>query len=232
LVVSLGPTLNTGLVASYNFNEASGPAIDSAVGRVAGDVANNGTLNAGVTRVAGRPGAGNAAQFNGTSGLITVPDAAALRLQRMTLSAWVNSSSPAAENAWRDVIMKQQNLGDLVYALYSNAATDGGPTAYIRRAPISSTITQQAGTATKMLPSQWTHLATTYDGTTLRVYVNGVQVGSLAAAGNIASSTGAVTIGGNNVWGEFFAGAIDDVRIYNRALSAAEINTLKNTTNP
>ena len=62
--------------------------------------------------------------------------------------------------------------------------------------------------------------------------MNGVQVGSLAATGTIASSTGQVTIGGNSVWGEYFAGAVDDVRIYNRALSAAEITSLMNTIVP
>jgi hypothetical protein len=231
IVVSLGVTLDTGLVASFGFNEASGSAIDGAVGKVTGDVANNGTLNAGVTRVPGRPGAGNALQFNGTSGMVTVADAAALRLQRMTLSAWVKSDSPVSESSWRDVIMKE-TLGDLVYALYSNAATDGGPNAYIRRAPISSTITQHAGTAARIPANTWTHLAATYDGSRLKVYVNGVGVGSLAATGNIASSTGPLTIGGNRVWGEFFAGAVDDVRVYNRALSAAEITALMNTIVP
>ena len=164
--------------------------------------------------------------------MVTIADAAALRLQKMTMSAWVKSDLPATDSSWRDVIMKKQDLGDLVYALYGNSDTDGGPNAYIRRTPISSTITQNAGTPTRLAQGTWTHLATTYDGTTLRVYVNGVQVGSLAATGTIASSTGQVTIGGNSVWGEYFAGAVDDVRIYNRALSAAEITSLMNTIVP
>ncbi|PYQ69288.1 MAG: hypothetical protein DMG01_29390 [Acidobacteria bacterium] len=168
IVVSVGATLDTGLVASYGFNEASGSAIDGAVGKVTGDVANNGSLNAGVTRVAGRPGAGSALQFNGTSGMVTIADAAALRLQKMTMSAWVKSDLPATDSSWRDVIMKKQDLGDLVYALYGNSDTDGGPNAYIRRTPISSTITQRAGTATRLAQGVWTHLATTYDGTTAR----------------------------------------------------------------
>src|SRR5205814_4164991 len=50
-------------------------------------------------------------------------------------------------------------------------------------------------------------------------------VGSQALTGAIATSTGALRIGGNGVWGEYFQGRIDEVRIYNRALSAAEINT-------
>ena len=47
--------------------------------------------------------------------------------------------------------------------------------------------------------------------------------------GAIKTSTGALRIGGNSIWGEYFSGSIDEVRIYNRALSAAEIQTDMNT---
>ena len=63
----------------------------------------------------------------------------------------------------------------------------------------------------------------TYDGANLRFYVNGTLVGTQAVTGNITTSAQALRIGGNAVWGEFFAGLIDDVRIYNRALTPAEI---------
>ncbi len=69
----------------------------------------------------------------------------------------------------------------------------------------------------------WSHLATTYDGATVRLYVNGALVGSLPFAGAIPASTGPLRLGGNSVWGEWFAGLIDEVRVYNRALSASEI---------
>ena len=69
----------------------------------------------------------------------------------------------------------------------------------------------------------WSHLASTYDGTTLRLYVNGTQVSQLAASGSILTSTSPLRIGGNGIWCEWFNGLIDEVRVYNRALSAAEI---------
>jgi hypothetical protein len=78
------------------------------------------------------------------------------------------------------------------------------------------------GTAALPL-NAWTHLAATYDGTTLRLYVNGTQVGSRSVAGSIVTTTGALRIGGNTVWGEWFKGRLDEVRIYNRPLSQSEI---------
>ena len=63
----------------------------------------------------------------------------------------------------------------------------------------------------------------TFGGGTFRIYVNGVQVGSRAVSGTIRTSAAALMIGGNTVWPEWFAGRIDEVRVYNRALTQAEI---------
>lgn len=71
--------------------------------------------------------------------------------------------------------------------------------------------------------SRWTHLAGTYDGSTLRLYVDGAEVASRAAPGGLAASDGPLRIGGNGLWSEWFRGSIDDVRVYARALSAAEV---------
>ena len=69
----------------------------------------------------------------------------------------------------------------------------------------------------------WSHLAATYDGGNIRLYLNGTLVKTVAATGNMAASTGALRIGGNSIWGEYFAGLIDEAHVYNRALSAAEV---------
>ena len=63
----------------------------------------------------------------------------------------------------------------------------------------------------------------TYDGSVLAVYVNGVLVSSQLISGLMATSTGAVSIGGDTIWSEWFTGKIDELRIYNRALNAAAI---------
>ena len=72
-------------------------------------------------------------------------------------------------------------------------------------------------------------MAVTYDGSALRLYVNGTQVGSRAATGAIQTTTNPLWIGGNQPDGEFFRGLIDEVRVYNRALSQADVQTDMNT---
>ena len=71
----------------------------------------------------------------------------------------------------------------------------------------------------------WTYLAATFDGATLRFYVNATQVASMATASAIDVTNGALRIGGDTVWTEYFNGLIDEVRIYNRPLSPAGIQS-------
>ena len=59
----------------------------------------------------------------------------------------------------------------------------------------------------------------------LRLYVNGNVVASRAATGSIQTNDKPLWIGGSEQFGEFFQGRIDEVRVYNRALSQSEIQT-------
>jgi hypothetical protein len=70
---------------------------------------------------------------------------------------------------------------------------------------------------------RWSHLAVTYDGARLRLYVDGREVADRAAAGRIQTSPDPLWMGGNRPYGEHFDGAIDEVRVYDRALSEREI---------
>ena len=201
----------TGLVASYGFDEGTGTTTADRSGN-----ANTGTLS-NATWASGGGKFGNALFFNGTSARVNVSDSASLHLASgMTMEAWVKPS--LISSAFQTVVLKEQT-NDLAYALYANTRTfHPDSEAYI------GTGSAKVVDGTSTLPTgTWSHVAATYDGSALRLYVNGSQVSQVAASGSILSSTGALRIGGNNVWGEWFNGWIDEVRVYNRALSTAEI---------
>jgi Concanavalin A-like lectin/glucanases superfamily/Domain of unknown function (DUF1929)/Bacterial Ig domain len=205
----------SGLVAAYGFDEGTGTTTADVSGS-----ANTGTITGATWSTAGRNG--RALSFNGTSNWVTVPDAAGLRLSTgMTLEAWVR---PAANTGWRTVLMKERP-GGMSYDLYGFDNSGRPPAVYGNYG--GTDVSASGGTALAL--NTWTHLAGSYDGTTMRLYVNGVQVATKARTGALTSSTSALRIGGNSPWGEYFAGLIDDVRVYNRALTPAEITADMNT---
>jgi hypothetical protein len=153
--------------------------------------------------------------FDGVNDWVTVADSNSLDLTgAMTLEAWVNPS--ALGSVWRTVILKEQAT-QLVYGLY--ASTDTG----VPAGNVFTSSDLDIRAPGPLTANAWTHLATTYDGATLRLYVNGVQAASRALTGTIRTSTQPLRIGGNDIWGEWFAGRIDEVRVYNRALTANQI---------
>jgi hypothetical protein len=214
-------TTSTGLVAAYSFNEGSGITVADCSGNT-----NTGTI-VGASWAAGKYG--GCLSFDGTSSRVSINDAASLRLTTaMTLEAWVYPTASQTAS-WRDIIYKLPADGthdDYYLMAWSTKASS---------APLGGAMFGSPGVyrdAIKPSPltlNTWTHLAATYDGATLRLYVNGVQSVSTNMTGNIATSTGPLQIGGDTVFGQFFAGLIDEVRIYNRALNAAEIQTDMNT---
>ncbi|HZX43039.1 MAG TPA: LamG-like jellyroll fold domain-containing protein, partial [Myxococcaceae bacterium] len=205
--VSTAPPL--GLVAAYSFDQGSGTSLPDLSGN-----SNNGTISNASWSTGGKYG--GALSFNGTNAIVNVPDSSSLDLTSgMTLEAWVNPS--ALGNAWRTVLMKETS-GNMVYDLYGNRNTTV-PTTEVQ---IGTSAQQSNGTSALPL-NTWVHLASTYDGNVLRLYVNGTQVSQLLVVGSISTSTGALRIGGNTVWPEWFSGLIDEVRIYNRALTQAQI---------
>ena len=198
-------------VAAYGFDEATGTGVTDASGR-----GNAGTIAGGAVRTTATAKFGGAITFDGVNDLISVPDANSLDLTNaMTLEAWVR---PTASGNYRTVMLKE-TAGNLVYALYASSTFGGSgvqrPSAWI--------FADGLGPTTALPVNTWSHIATTYDRTNWRFYVNGVQVATRAYAPAIQTSTGALRIGGNNIWAEWFAGQIDEVRLYDRALSAAEV---------
>ena len=205
---ALESTTPAGLVAAYSFDEGNGGTLYDASGN-----GNDGTLSGPVWTGTGRHG--GALSFDGANDLVTIPDATSLDLTTgLTLEAWVN---PTQLGPWRTVVFKERT-GGMNYALYAN---DGA--ARPRGQVWLANAEQNAIGAAAVAVGAWTHLATTYDGATLRLYVNGTQVATRAITGALANTNGALRIGGNAIWGEYYAGQIDDVRVYQRALTPAEI---------
>ena len=200
-------TNSSGLVAAYSFNEGTGTTVADASGN-----GNVGTISNAAWAASGKYG--GALSFNGTNARVNIPNSASLQLSSgMTLEAWVNPSTTTS--VWRDVIYK----GDDNYYLEASSDNGGKPA-------VGGTFgggNANAYGSTPLGANAWSYVAVTYDGATIRLYVNGTMVGSQAKTGAITSSTNQLQIGGDALYGQYFSGLIDEIRIYNTALSAAAI---------
>jgi PKD repeat protein len=204
------------LVAAYAFNEGAGTTVTDASGN-----GHTGTIVNATWATAGKYG--DALSFNGTNAMVTIPDASSFHLTTgMTLEAWVNPS--AVSNAWRDVIYK----GNDNFYLSATSTSSSHPAV---GAIVNGSYLESYGTSA-LATNKWTFLAATYDGTTMRLYVNAAQVSSKAGTGSILTSTNSLQIGGDSFYGQFFQGTIDEVRVYNSALTAAQLTTDMNTPIP
>jgi glucose/arabinose dehydrogenase/chitodextrinase len=202
-----------GLVAGYSFDAGSGSSV--------ADVSGNGNTGASTaaTWVTGKYG--TALSFNGTDARVRVPASTSLNVtSAMTLMAWIRPT--ADQSGWRTIIQREPDF----YML--NASNASGP---LRPAGGGTTggAFQWIGGPTASPLNEWTHVALTYDGSGLRLYVNGTQVATTPAVGTIESTGNPLWIGGNNPYGEYFHGLIDEARIYDRALSATEIQAAMST---
>ena len=164
-----------GLVAAYGFDAGSGTATADQSGN-----GNNGSLSDATWAGATAGKFGNALCFNGSSSFVTIPDSSTLDLTTgMTLEAWVRPTTLAS---WNTVIFKERP-GDYAYALYANTGTTARPRNMYNGGDHDIRGTAQVATGA------WTHLAATYDGSVLALYVNGTQAATLLTSGSIVTST-------------------------------------------
>jgi len=190
---------------------------------------NDGTIIGGVSLTTDRLGKANSAyDFNGTTGYIDTGSSALPN--RLTVSAWIYMDSlatlqTAVSNARNCCDNTQRGVTLLPRHNRPSASVwgiDGLGGAYVEDPSFDPSY---------LSINTWYHLAMTYDGSNLRIYVNGV-LGATDALSQANNGTASATLKIGRLGsyaGVFMNGKIDDVRYYSRALSDAEMITLYNT---
>lgn len=226
---------STGLVGHYTFdggnlNWSSGSAeiVDKS------GTGNNGdAINVGASGV--KPGkVGQSLEVNGTSAYIDLGTPASLNLSsvnKFTLAAWVY---PTAAPNGAGVISEMYSPSNATVQYEIGFDMDLPPSATSRLAIgfFDGSWKIVRDTSMNATLNEWVFISGTWDGTTLRLYRNGVEVTSGTPGGSLPSANFDGVVVGRRHDGagtvNFFPGRIDDARIYNRTLSAAEIAQLYN----
>ena len=163
--------------------------------------------------------------FNGGNDYIMATDTTFLQLSSQgTLSIWINPATYPLPGNWNVIISKGSwSTGKNEYSIYFN----GGISKISFEANGSSGGQGVSISNTNTPLNAWTLVAFTWNSSLLTAYINGQPLATSSMSQG-ASTAGAAMYIGTNINNYFFAGLIDDVRIYNRALSPSEISALYN----
>jgi glucose/arabinose dehydrogenase/PKD repeat protein len=215
LVQSTPAHAATGLVAGYGFSEGAGTTTgDSSGNGITGALTNSPAW------IAGRNG--TALAFNGTNTYVDLGNPTALQLTgSMTLSAWVYETANVGDDG--QIISKSD--GNSGWQLKSSPDTGVRTFAIAITNPGGVAIQRYSNTVRTL--NTWYHVTGVYDASaqTLSVYVNGV-LDNGALSGTVPASQRASSVNANigrRTGGFYIQGTVDDVRLYGRALSLAEI---------
>jgi len=202
----------SGLVSWWRAEGNASDTIDS----------NNGTLQGGTTFAPGK--VGQAFNFDGTSGQVRISNPPNLRMTAaLTIETWIYPTGPGSSGPGGGGGILVNKEGEYEVARWYDGSIQW---AIANTSPGWYWI----NTGYFAPQGQWTHIVITYDGTAIRTYANGALVHSYPGSGtigDIAPGSDDVLIGGRGA-SQFFQGEIDEVGIYNRALSATEISSVFN----
>ncbi len=238
-VISTTPPGTTGLVVYYPLNEGTGTSISDASGNL-----HTGTLSEfNISWVSpGVMNSNSAVSFDGSAGsrisIGTWNPAAGTG--QLTLALWVKWAGPREPHGGQPqgLICKRDGWSDdglmFMFEIDTPDSADTRGSIGLRQYSGAGTDIYSEANVMDQFIGRWTHVAATFDGTTAGLYLNGNEIAS--GPFSFASGTDAgMTIGNNNSdsWPDSpgaFNGLIDEARIYNRALTAAQIAYLADTT--
>lgn len=205
--------------AYWRFNEGSNTTVRSSVST------NILTMRSGATWSAvGKDHA--SLSLDGATGRAEAPSSPELDINgsAITVSAWVNLQS---QGTWQQIVAKLHEVG---------AATPPYFSWHLFGAHVSSTqwtphfqLVNSNGVSVNVTSSidvnygEWVHIVGVYDGSAVRIYVNGVDRGSAAQSGSILDYAQPLYIGSSGLPDELAKGLVDEVRVYSVALSALQV---------
>src|SRR3989339_552443 len=201
--VGTPPPSSDPLICNWHLNEGTGSSAGDS-----GLSGSTGTIT-GAVWVDGK--IGKSLQFDGLNTYVSVADSNSLDLTSgISIEAWVKCADISQDGSTRRVLDK---------GAYLIGASDK---AYFKilKGGVASEVLK---TWTSADVNVWHHIVGAYDGAAMKLYQDGIKVAETATTGNIDTNTTALNIGRQPSGAGRFSGIIDEVKIYNRALTDAEV---------
>lgn len=213
-------TGEAGLVASYPFDDNANDVTP---------YANHGVIGGNPTFITRAGASGKAIKFDGDKDSVVVKNAVQLISNYVTISFWIRVDGQNIADAEAYVIdfghWNQRWKISLPQHLKIVWTTNS------KNAQFTNAISDMdSGDGNELVKNVWWYVTIVHDGTNDIIYVNGLEVKRKPAAGTLNSTARPLVFGNNPIeGGQYFNGALDNVKLYNKALTAAEITRLFNT---
>ncbi len=221
LVLCLAGSAWAGLIGHWKLDEGTGTTVKDSSGKN-----NNGRFMGAPKWVDGR--LGKALDFDGADDYVEVPHSASLipTKGKATVSLWINARRHRGPNnsQWQGIFAKG-SWDPRLFNLY----TEASEVLHFSTGPGNNTV---GSLSTGKVPlNEWVHIAVAVDGQHI-YYINGEPAGVGGQGATVpATGSAALTIGQTG-GGDYFSGMIDDVQLYDRALTAEQVRGIANGTNP
>lgn len=215
--------LGEGLILHFDFEEGSGAEVIDTSGN-----GNNGEIQGGAEIVTGKFGQG--LEVDGQTQSILIPhDESMDATTGVTLACWAKPATPPV-NIWLYYMISKWNYHAGDGRCYFIGLLDGaGMTFFVSSDGTDGGMARLDGGSIEYGTDRWQHIAGTYDGSDMRIYIDGEEVGNLAWSDQIFVHEEGMSVGAGSFGREaaaMFAGTIDEVAVYSRGLSADEIGQL------
>ena len=220
------PPNNLGLIGYWSFDDESGTVATDHSGN-----GNDGTLN-NMTEgdwVSGKKG--GALEFDGVDDYVSISNSSSLDSTGVsgdsyTVALWIKTT----QQDFVGVLSKYEGGGGVAFP-YAVAVNDcvSNKTGFFIYTGSGSTCDTDVYSNTSVNDGEWHYVVGVRDGSNLHMYVDGVLENTGSISDSDYSNNSPITIGAYNSGDYYFSGSIDDVRIYNRALTSTDIQALYNS---
>jgi hypothetical protein len=170
---------------------------------------------------------GSALNFNGSSTTVTIPSSPSLNISKaITIESWVYVTKSSLTDV-QDVVSKSTASVNNGY-IFPRFTPRNAELQFYLRFDFSNNWTILSVPFGNAMRNAWHHLAATYDGYYMTIYIDGTVAGTLAYSGDISVNNNPLTLGNQPGASEYFGGSVDELRIWNRALSGCELTNNMN----
>jgi hypothetical protein len=216
----------TGNVARWTMDEGSGAVLFDSSGH-----GNSAVIIGSPTWVSGIKGM--ALQITGSQYAMAADNSNLDLSDEITIAAWIKPNSAGNQSIIKKAITSGYSVDGYELSLAAAGSShDHRPYIRFNQATHGDTYALYANSQYPSDGNTWMHIAATYDGDTMKIYINGILDNIVPAAFLINTNSLSLGIGAQSDGTNRYSGALDDIRIYSYALNASEINSLVGINHP